>query len=269
MTWPSRSESGGVALVEVCPENPRAALFALSSGTPREWRSNTGMRISIAAHVVLVLTVALLPLFTPVELPERPDYVRVLIYDPPPPPPPPLPKGSALGVVARTERRQSPTPALIEPKSPPTLAAPAEASPGPEAEAAGSPTGSEFGVPEGLEGGVEGGVVGGVPGGVLGGVVGGTGTGPVLDYEQGPRPIKITKPVYPHEAFVKKIEGTVVVEILIDTEGRVARARVLSSVPLLDAAAVRTVYEWLFTPAIKHGRPVPTLAHAPVTFRTL
>ena len=107
-----------------------------------------------------------------------------------------------------------------------------------------------------MEEGVEGGVVGGVPGGVLGGVIGGTGDGPVMDYDQPPRPIKITRPQYPQEAFVKKIEGTVVVEILIDSHGRVVRARVIQSVPLLDAAALQTVYQWVFAPAVKHGRPV-------------
>ena len=75
-----------------------------------------------------------------------------------------------------------------------------------------------------MEEGVEGGVVGGVPGGVLGGVLGRTGDGPVLDYDQPPKPIKITRPQYPQEAFVKKIEGTVIVEILIDANGRVIRA---------------------------------------------
>ena len=94
----------------------------------------------------------------------------------------------------------------------------------PETEQAGSVTGSDFGVTEGMEEGQEGGVVGGVPGGVLGGVVGGTGDGPVLDYDQPPRPIKITRPQYPQEAFVKKIEGTVELEILIDSTGRVVRA---------------------------------------------
>jgi len=118
-----------------------------------------------------------------------------------------------------------------------------------------------------MEEGVEGGVVGGVPGGVLGGMLGGTGTGPVMDYDAAPRPIKITKPQYPQEAFVKKIEGTVLVEIYIDSQGRVVRARVIQSVPLLDAAALQTVYQWVFQPAVKHGRPVPTIAHAPVAFR--
>ena len=122
-------------------------------------------------------------------------------------------------------------------------------------------------VPQGMEDGVDGSAVGGVPGGELGGVVGVTGTGPIMDYDKAPRPIKITRPLYPQEAFIKKIEGTVVVEILIDSTGRVVRARVIQSVRLLDAAAVQTVYQWVFSPAVKHGRPVPTLAHAPISFR--
>ena len=81
--------------------------------------------------------------------------------------------------------------------------------------------------------------MGGVPGGVLGGVIGGTGDGVVMDYDQGPRPIKITQPKYPPEAFVKKIEGTVEVEILIDSTGRVAKARVVRSIPALDRGRPR------------------------------
>ncbi len=131
----------------------------------------------------------------------------------------------------------------------------------------GSPNGSDVGVPEGMAEGVEGGVVGGVPGGVLGGVIGGTGDGAVLDYDQPPRPLKITQPKYPADAFVKKIEGTVEVEILIDSTGRVVRARVVKSIPLLDSAAVQTVYQWVFAPAVKSGHPVSTIASAPVTFR--
>jgi hypothetical protein len=41
----------------------------------------------------------------------------------------------------------------------------------------------------------------------------------------------------------------------------------MQSVPLLDAAAIQTVQQWLFQPAVKHGRPVATIAQAPVTFR--
>ncbi len=96
---------------------------------------------------------------------------------------------------------------------------------------------------------------------------GGPAPGPVTDYDSPPRLIKQTKPQYPQEAFIKKIEGTVVVEFLIDSSGRVVRARVIQSVPLLDAAALQTVYQWIFQPAVKHGRPVATIARAPVHFR--
>jgi len=43
--------------------------------------------------------------------------------------------------------------------------------------------------------------------------------------------------------------------------------RVAQSIPLLDAAALEAVREWVFTPALKHGVPVATLARAPVGFR--
>jgi epoxide hydrolase 4 len=90
---------------------------------------------------------------------------------------------------------------------------------------------------------------------------------PTSDYDQPPRAIRITKPQYPQEAFVKRIEGTVEIEILIDTGGNVARARVVQSIPALDQAALQTVYQWRFTPAVKNGHPVATIARAPVMFR--
>jgi protein TonB len=114
-------------------------------------------------------------------------------------------------------------------------------------------------------------VPGGIPGGVVGGVIGGTGSGPVpdvhYDYDRPPAPIRLTKPVYPEDAFVKKVEGTVVLDILIDADGRVVRATVVRSIPLLDAAAIHTVRQWLFRPALRQGRPVATVARAPITFR--
>ena len=269
---------------EPAPPHPLGALdedhlFAtgLSSSEPRprtRWQ-RIGTRTSVALHVTALLALIFIPIFTPPDLPER-DYIKVLIYDPPPPPPPPLPKGTQMREPLKPE---PPKPVVEKPEKKPDLIAPIE-TPTPTKVAElkpedavspdqqfGSATGSDLGVPEGMEEGVEGGQVGGIPGGVLGGVLGGTGTGPVLDYDSPPRPIKITKPQYPQEAFIKKIEGVVTCEILIDSTGRVVRARVIQSVPLLDAAALQTVYQWVFQPAMKHGVPVPTIAHAPVTFR--
>ena len=251
-------------------------LFAdlIVPARPRR-RSRPAFLASGVAHAVLVGALILVPLFAPGPLPSR-DLIRVVIYDPPPPP---LPKGDPP---LREGARRRPAPAEPRPAADtsaelPTLLAPIEPPPSPPetgadtahagAEQAGSPTGSELGVPEGMEEGVEGGEVGGVPGGVLGGVIGGTGQGPVLDYDLPPRIVRQTRPRYPQEAFVKKVEGTVVVEFVIDAAGRVVSARVLLSIPLLDAAALEAVREWVFMPALKHGVPVATLARAPVGFR--
>jgi protein TonB len=254
------------------PPSPPAELFdrLVVSGPPRARRRGYAMPASVIGHVVVIAALVTVPIFWTTPPPDHPDYVRALLYNPPPPPPAPLPKGSAL--IQKTEPAKPVTPETNPRKPELEVQIPQEKplepeAKAPESEQAGSPNGSDVGQAEGMEGGVEGGVVGGVPGGVLGGVVGGTGDGPVMDYDQPPRPIKMTRPQYPQEAFVKKIEGTVEVEILIDANGRVVSARVVRSIPLLDAAAVQTVYQWVFSPAMKAGRPVATRAMAPVTFR--
>lgn len=258
------------------PEVTGGLLSDLLVSAPRHGRALFGLGVSVGGHLFLIGLLLLVPILWPVTVPEpQRDYIRALLYDPPPPPPPPLPKGSALAPESRRPRPVTPAPGPREP----AFTAPVEApravealkpeAGAPESEQRGSENGSDAGVPDGMEGGVDGGVVGGVPGGVVGGVIGGTGDIPIVerDYDRPPRVIRLTKPVYPQEAFVKKIEGTVLLEILIDAEGRVVRARVVHSVPLLDAGALDAVRQWVFAPAIKHGRPVATLAHAPVAFR--
>ena len=253
-----------------------ATVLVASQAWPRTRWQRIGARTSVVLHLVVLALIIFVPIFWPSPLPEHEDYIRALLYDPPPPPPPPLPLGSSL----RPEQAKPDLPKPVVEKPPekqftapiettrPVETARLEPEQGVRPEDQfGSATGSEFGDALGMDVGIEGGIVGGVPGGVLGGVLGGTGTGPVLDFDSGPRQIKMTKPVYPQEAFIKKIEGTVVLEILIDSQGRVVRARVMQSVPLLDAAALQCVYQWVFQPAIKNGRPVPTIAHAPVNFR--
>lgn len=255
------------------------SLFEPESPRDDRERRSRALRASLLVHVVVAAAAVLVPLLLPEALPELPGGGPsvVFFFDPPPPPPLPLPLGSGLGdQSARPRSKPSEAPPQPEPEKE-RLVAPVEvAPPAPEApplsgsEAqGGSPIGSVYGVPEGMEGGVEGGEIGGVPGGVIGGVIGGTGTGPVpvRDFDRGPRPLRVTKPAYPQEAFVKKVEGTVLIEILIDASGQVVRARVVHSVPLLDRAALECVREWLFQPAVKQGRPVATVAMAPVSFR--
>jgi protein TonB len=65
---------------------------------------------------------------------------------------------------------------------------------------------------------------------------------------------------------VKKVQGVVLVEFLIDSTGRVSHPRVVRSIPLLDEAALEAVREWVFYPALRRGQAVPTIARAPVSF---
>ena len=253
------------------PADPADSLFKdLVVSNPTKARSAVWVQGSFVGHAVAIAALILIPIFWQGPPPEHTDYIRALIYNPPPPPPPPLPKGSAMLEKVEVAKPVTPDPKPQKPDFKVDVPKEEPLKPEartPESEQHGSPNGSDIGMAEGMEVGVEGGVVGGVPGGVIGGVIGGTGDGPVLDYDQPPRPIKITKPQYPQEAFVKKIEGTVTVEILIDAGGNVARARVVQSIPALDQAALQTVYQWRFSPAIKNGHPVATIAHAPVMFR--
>jgi protein TonB len=88
-----------------------------------------------------------------------------------------------------------------------------------------------------------------------------------MDTDQPPVILHVTQPRYPPAAFNKGISGTVEVEILIDKRGHVAKARVVKSIPELDAAALQCVMEWEFRPAQKAGQAVATIASAPITFR--
>jgi TonB family protein len=87
------------------------------------------------------------------------------------------------------------------------------------------------------------------------------------EYHTPPKPTRLKKPKYPRAAFDNRIEGTVIVELLIDAKGKVAKARIIQSVPALDEAALECVKKWRFEPAKKAGKPVPAIANAPIAFR--
>jgi protein TonB len=83
-----------------------------------------------------------------------------------------------------------------------------------------------------------------------------------------PAPKKVTdvKPVYPPEAQQARVSGIVILELTIGTDGRVTNARVIRSVPLLDQAALDAVRQWVFTPTLLNGVPVPVLMSVTVNF---
>ncbi len=81
-----------------------------------------------------------------------------------------------------------------------------------------------------------------------------------------PRKIKDVRPSIPPDAQTAGAKGLVVLDATIDPEGRVSNARVIRSMPLLDAAAVAAVQQWEFTPTVIDGRAVPVIMTVTVNF---
>ena len=81
-----------------------------------------------------------------------------------------------------------------------------------------------------------------------------------------PRKVKHVNPVYPVAAREAKITGVVILEAQIGPDGRVLDARVLRSIPELDAAAVDAVKQWEFTPTLINGAPMPVTMTVTVQF---
>jgi len=81
-----------------------------------------------------------------------------------------------------------------------------------------------------------------------------------------PRKLKDVRPAPPLDPQTAGAQGVVVLDATIDPDGKVSNARVVRSVPLLDAAAVAAVRQWEFTPTVIEGRPVPVILTVTVNF---
>jgi periplasmic protein TonB len=74
-------------------------------------------------------------------------------------------------------------------------------------------------------------------------------------------------PTYPVTARSARIEGVVILEVIIATDGRVESVRVLRGVPMLDEAATTAVRQWRFAPARLNGQVVPVVMTVTVNFQ--
>jgi protein TonB len=81
-----------------------------------------------------------------------------------------------------------------------------------------------------------------------------------------PRKIVNVPPRYPSTAQAAHIEGSVVLDAVIDATGRVTDVRVVHSIRLLDQAAIDAVRQWRFTPTRLNGEPVSILLTVTVRF---
>jgi protein TonB len=81
-----------------------------------------------------------------------------------------------------------------------------------------------------------------------------------------PARTKYVAPEYPEIARRSRVEGIVIIDAIIGTDGRVVNARVLRSHPLLDAAALEAVRSWEYTPTLLNNVPTPVIMTVTIRF---
>jgi periplasmic protein TonB len=216
--------------------------------------------LSVILHTLSAAAIIIVPLLQAGVLPEPASAVKAFFVEPisaPPPPPPPPPPAPARPQQQRVE----PRPVEVENTFVAPVEVPEEIRP-------------EEGLDLGVEGGVSG-VEGGVPGGVVGGVVGGLPDAPPPPQQairvggqiKEPKKLKNVAPVYPDIAKQARVQGVVILECTISPQGKVTDVKVLRGIPLLDQAAIDAVKQWVYTPTLLNGVPVPVIMTVTVNFK--
>jgi TonB family protein len=78
--------------------------------------------------------------------------------------------------------------------------------------------------------------------------------------------VREVKPVYPQAAKDNRIQGVVVLEVKIATDGTVSDARVVTGLPMFVQPALDAVRQWLYKPVLLEGRPVEAVSTIPINF---
>jgi periplasmic protein TonB len=215
-------------------------------------RSRYTVPVSLAAHAAILLAIAAATILGPVVLPglasSDPVYISVITIPPAPPPPP--------------RRSAEPVRPAVNPNAAPTVA-PTEILPEPT---------RVFDVADDSS----------TPGGIVPGAASIdtiVGVPPPPPVPVAPKPVRPggdirppTKvsdaaPIYPLPARAARIEGAVIIEATIGVDGTIQSARVLRSPPLLGEAALTAVRQWMYTPTLLNGVPVPVIMTITVMFR--
>ncbi len=216
-------------------------------------RLRGSLPVSMALHLAALVLVFVIPLTAEVALPVPATAIDAYMRAVPAPPPP-------ASAVPRTTPQRT-----FEPSHAPTVAPPAIVPELHFAPAQGAAEGSvDLGAP-----------LAGAPFGEVGSVREVTPppppprpAGPVRSGElvRSPQKTLDVRPVYPDLARAARVQGTVVLEAVLDRAGRVSQVRVVKSVPLLEQAAIAAVRQWQYTPSTLHGVPVEVLMTITVTF---
>jgi len=84
-----------------------------------------------------------------------------------------------------------------------------------------------------------------------------------------PKLLKEVKPQYTAQAMRAKIQGTVLLECIVQPDGSVGNIKVMRSLDSafgLDQEAIKAARQWQFAPGTKQGVPVPVLVTIEIAF---
>jgi TonB family protein len=85
-----------------------------------------------------------------------------------------------------------------------------------------------------------------------------------------PKLISQSEPGYSEEARAAKIQGSVLLSVVVDEQGSLRDIKVVRPIGYgLDEKAIETVQHWKFQPAMKDGHAVAVQSRIEVTFRLL
>ena len=266
---PARKATGSPRLAPTVKNDVFLNALLEMPATQQTRRSPLKWLGAVAFHIVIVAVLIIVPLYTTGTI-HLNEYHEIPVVAPPPRlAPPSAPAGGAVAPhITHPKAKLNYTPQKLA--APPAI--PKNVSSGSDNVGETAPDFS----------GVEDGVPGGVIGGVVGGALGGTGTSAptppsaprsvqkivrVGSHIKAPRQTYSVNPAYPPLARETHIEGTVVVDAVIDEHGNVVQARVVSGHPLLMDAALKTVLLWKYEPTTLNGQPVSVELQVQVHFK--
>jgi TonB family protein len=81
-----------------------------------------------------------------------------------------------------------------------------------------------------------------------------------------PKKVVHVNPKYPPSGLSARLQGLVVLQVVIDTEGRPAEVTVLRGKSTFNQAAVDAVKQWRYEPTVREGVPVAVTTVEPIEF---
>jgi periplasmic protein TonB len=226
---------------------------------------NWGASVAASSAIYVAIAIAALTIGSATQKVLREKkidlkFVEKIIAEPPPPPvevKPATPPPAAAPVVRPDQKirkldKPPPPKEMVAPKEMPKEAAP-EADPSQDKGIA--VYGEGKGDPAGLEGGTAGGVAGGQ-------------IGALPEDAVPPMPASSNRiPPYPQEARAAGKTGTVVLKVVILSNGTVAEVQVMRGEEPFVSAALETVKTWKYEPARFKGQPISVYRIIQIPFK--